>query len=409
LIDEGKKEFRMKRKVLLLVVLLVVVFLALAVLKGRRRLASAPRWQPRPVPVTVGPVRRATIRRTISYLARLEPSATAEVAPRVSARVEKLLVDKGDSVQAGQLMAKLDDRDIKAQISALEAKIAAQDARLKGNRAALEAAGRNVSFLGREFERYQGLFNEKATSASVLESSRDKLDTARGKLEGLEQEEVSITQERKALAAQLEEVRTHLSYTEIRSPFAGVVRLRYLEVGDTAKAGGAIFSLMNYACHRLVFDLVQEDLGRVAEGQTVLIRWPERAEASASQSESAQATLSRIFPSLEAGKTVRAEVDLHRRLPEGLRIGSFLPVEIVVEEAEGPAVPRGAVVPVNGGGSAVYVVRSGSLELVPVREVLSDERHTLIEGDVKDGEQVAVDEYLQWVRRSRGQRVEVSR
>jgi multidrug efflux pump subunit AcrA (membrane-fusion protein) len=303
-------------------------------------------------------------------------------------------------------MARLDDRDIKAQIRAIEAKIAAQDARLKGNRAALDAARQNVSFLRRELERDQRLFASQGTSASAMESSRDKLVTGLGKVQGLEQDEVSITQERKALSAQLEEVRTRLSYTEVRSLSSGIVRRRYVEVGDMAKAGGAVFSLMDYSCHRLAFDLVQEDLGRVAAGQTVLIRWPGDIPP-VMQAESAQVKLSRIFPSLEAGKTVRAEVDLYCQLPGSLRIGSFLPIEIVIREAGGLAVPRNALIPVDGGGSAVYVVRSGSLELAPVRELLSDEELTLVEGAIKEGDQVAVGEYLQWVRRSRGQLVEV--
>ncbi len=397
----------MKRIVFVLVILLIVASLAVAVKKGRERLASAPRWQPRPAPVTVKPVVRGMVRQTISYLARLEPFATAEIAPRISARVEQILVDEGDSVEAGQLMARLDDRDIKAQIRALEAKIAAQDARLKGNKAALDAARQNVSFLKREFERDQRLFNEKGTSASSLESSRNQLDAGLGKLQGLQQDEVSIAHERKALVAQLEEARTRLSYAELSSPSAGVVRRRYLEVGDMAKAGAAVFSLMDYACHRLVFDLVQEDLSRVAAGQVVLIRWPEGASPPVMQPESEQVKLSRIFPSLEAGKTVRAEVDLYCQLPDSLRIGSFLPVEIVIREAEGLAAPRNALVPIDGGRSAVYAVRSGSLALVPVKEVLSDEQFTLIEGDLREGEQVAIGEYLQWVRRSRGQLVEV--
>lgn len=398
---------RTKQIVLLLMILLILTSLALAVKMGRQRLSSAPRWQPRPVPVTVKPVVRTTVRQTISYLARLEPFATVEVAPQISARIEQILVDEGDAVQTGKLLARLDDRDIKAQIRGLEAKIAAQDARLKGNRAALDAARQNVAFFKRELERDQRLFNEKGISASVLESSRNQLDTGMGKLQGLEQEEVSISQERKALSAQLEEARTRLSYTEVRSPSAGVVRRRYFEVGDMAKAGGAIFSLMDSSCHRLSFDLVQEDLGRVAAGQTVRVRWPEGMPPPDVQAGSAPLTLTRIFPSLEAGKTVRAEVDLYCRLSETLRMGSFLPIEIVVREAEGPAVPRNALVPLDGGRSAVYAARAGALELIPVKEVLSDEHLALVEGPIKEGDQVAVGEYLQWVRLSRGQSVEV--
>lgn len=396
-----------RRIVIIVMLLVIVLFLVIGVIKGRQRLALAPRWQPRPVPVSVKPVERGVARQTISYLARLEPYATAEIAPQISARVEQIFVDEGSAVEAGRLLARLDDRDIKAQIRALEAKIAAQDARLKGNKAALESARQSVSFLRREFERDQRLFNEKGTSASVLESSRNQLDTALGKLQGLEQDEIGIGHERKALTAQLEETRTRLSYTEVRSPSPGVVRRRYAEIGDMAKAGGALFSLMDYACHRLAFDLVQEDLMRVAAGQPVLVRWPGEMEPPVMEPPGAQVKLTRIFPSLEAGKTVRAEVDLTCQLTGSLRIGSFIPIEIVVKEAEGLTVDRSAIVPMEGGGSGVYVVRNGALDLVRVKRIFSDERLALVEGELKEGDQVAAGEYLQWVRRSRGQLVEV--
>ncbi|MCK8603758.1 efflux RND transporter periplasmic adaptor subunit [Desulfoferrobacter suflitae] len=400
-----------------LVLLAAIGLLAVAVKKGRDRLASAPGWQPSPAPVNVQPVERSVMRETVSYLARLEPLATAEISPRISARIEDMKVDDGDRVKAGQLLAALDDRDIRAQVLAIESKIAAQEARLKANQASLEAARQDVAFRRREFERDQRLFREKGISASQVESSRNQLDAALGRLQSLEQESVGIVNEGKALEAQLEEARARLTFTEIRSPSAGIIRRQYLEVGDMARPGEAIFSLMDISCHRLAFDLVQEDLVRIQQGQKVLVYWqqdthtarfdPVASSPSEDLQASYQATISRIFPSLEAGKTVRAEVDLFCVLPGHLKIGSFVPIDVVTEEGEGLTVPRGALLPTEQGGSAVYVVRSGSLQLVPVRILLADETRALVEGDLHVGEQVAVGEYLQWVRRSQGQRVEV--
>lgn len=415
--DPSHKTFSFRWIVFAVVLLAVIGMLAVAVKKGRQRLASAPGWQPRPVPVMVQPVERATISETVSYLARLEPLATAEIAPRISARIEELKADDGDRVEAGELLAVLDDRDIRAQIAALEAKIAAQEARLKANRAALDTARQDAAFRRRELDRDQRLFNEKGISASQVEGSRNQFDAAVGHLQSLEQESASIANEAKSLAAQLDEARTRLTFTEIRSPSAGIVRLRYREVGDMARSGEAIFSLMDISRHRLAFDLVQEDLTRVQPGQKVLIHWQRDASGSAPRSSAAapsaadrapsEAAISRIFPSLEAGKTVRAEIDLLESTPEHLRIGSFVPIDLVIAEGEGLVIPRGALLPFEQGGSAVYVVRANQLHLAPVRVRLADETRALIEGDLREGEQVAVGEYLQWVRRSRGQRVEV--
>lgn len=415
--DPSHKKFSSRWMVFALVLLAVIGLLVVAVKKGRQRLASAPTWQPRPAPLMARPVERATIRETVSYLARLEPLATAEIAPRITARIEELKADDGDRVEAGELLAVLDDRDIKAQMAALEAKIAAQEARLKANRAALDAARQDVSFRKRELDRDQRLFTEKGISASQVEGSRNQFDAAVGHVQSLEQESVSIVNEGKSLAAQLDEARTRLTFTEIRSPSAGVVRLRYRELGDMARSGEAIFSLMDISRHRLAYDLVQEDLARVQPGQKVLIHWQRNTSGAAPGTSAtgpslaegglSEASISRIFPSLEAGKTVRAEIDLPHGTPQDLRVGSFVPIDLVIAESEGLAIPRNALLPFEQGGSAVYVVRANQLQLAPVRVRLADETRALIEGDLREGEQVAVGEYLQWVRRSRGQRVEV--
>ena len=147
-----------RRWVLVLVLVLVLIGLALALRQGSRRLAEAPVWQPRPVPVRALPVGTGKLQRGIRYLARLEPIAIAQIAPQVSARVEAVMVRENDPVTPGQPLAKLDDRDFRAQIDSLKAKIEAQKARLAATQTGLEAARKTAAFLHRELARDQTLF-----------------------------------------------------------------------------------------------------------------------------------------------------------------------------------------------------------------------------------------------------------
>ena len=75
---------------------------------------------------------------------------------------------------------------------------------------------------------------------------------------------------------------------------------------------------------------MQEDLRQVREKQGVLIDWP--SEGHAIQGEG---KLARIFPSLETGKTVRAEVDLFCTCPQSIKVGAFVPIKIVLREESG--------------------------------------------------------------------------
>jgi len=384
----------------ILIIVATVAGLAMILHKAKREKAAAPAWRPRPAPVETADVIEGELSRTLRYLARLEAVAAAEIAPEITARIVSIKVNEGDRVAAGDLLARLDDRDIRAQISAVEAGIKAAQARLAGARAGADAARSNLAYAKREYDRDRRLFEKKGISASALEDSRNRVDAARGKSTQANEAVRSAEQEIIALKARLAEARTRLSYTEIRADAAATLRKRHVEVGDMAMPGKPIFEMIDVSSYQLAFDLVQEDLTWVRSGQVVRIHWPAPvSEAGQSQ------TVARIFPSLESDQTVRAEIDLFCRCPEQLKVGTLIPLEVVVQRHRGLMVPRTALVPTPVGGHLVYAVRDGRLKQVSVQVVLQHGDQALVKGDLTAGESVAVGEYLQWVRRSNGMAV----
>lgn len=383
-----------------LIIVAIVAGLTMILHKAKREKAAAPAWRPRPAPVETADVIEGELSRTLRYLARLEAVAAAEIAPEITARIVSIKVNEGDRVAAGDLLARLDDRDIRAQISAIEAGIKAAQARQAGARAGADAARSNLAYAKREYDRDRRLFEKKGISASALEDSRNRVDEARGKSTQANEAVRSAEQEIIGLEARLAEARTRLSYTEIRAAAAATLRKRHVEVGDMAMPGKPIFEMIDVSSYQLAFDLVQEDLTWVRSGQAVRIHWPAPvSEAGRSQ------TVARIFPSLESDQTVRAEIDLFCRCPEQLKVGTLIPLEVVVERDRGLMVPRTALVPTPVGGHLVYAVRDGRLKQVSVQVVLQHGDQALVEGDLTAGESVAVGEYLQWVRRCNGMAV----
>ncbi|SMC25698.1 RND family efflux transporter, MFP subunit [Desulfacinum hydrothermale DSM 13146] len=388
---------RLAKRILLLGILfLVIVGLALGVKKARQRLASAPRWKPRPVPVQVDKVSTETLRDTLRYLGYLEAAATASVAPRITAVVVNVHVDEGDTVQAGDLLVELDDRDIQAEVRALSARVEALKAKLTALEASIAAARRNVSYLRTEFQRDQKLYEKKGISASALDASRNRLDTAVGRLDSLVAELSSVRREMEGAKAQRQEASTRLSYARIVAPISGVVTERIVDPGDLAKPGQALLELMDCSSAKIVFEAVQEDLGFLQPGKKVLVRWPEGMPHFGEQ-----AVISRVFPALQGAKSVRVEADIPWDCSEPVRPGSYLPLDVVVREGTGMVVARRAVVETDG-TSFVFAVRSGRLEKVPVRVIFMTENRALVEGKLREGEQVAVGEYLQWIRLHEG-------
>lgn len=388
------------RIVIIAVIIAMVAGLGLALRKGKKQIAAAPVWKPRPSPVETALVTEGTLAETIRYLARLEALATAEISSKISARIITLNADNGDIVAAGDILARLDDRDIQAQIRALKAHMEAGKAKLAGAKAGAAAAISNQSYAEREYDRDNRLFEKKGISSSAVEASRNRLDDARGKSTQAKQSIQTIEQENSALNAQLTEAMTRLSYTRIRADYPGTIRKRYVEIGDMTMPGKPVFEMMDLSSYRLGFDLVQEDLAWIRPGGVVRIQWPVPI-----LKENQKITVSRIFPSLESDQTVRAEVDLPCGCPEQLKVGSLVPLEVVVQEARGIIVPQAALVPTPDGGYLVYTVLEKRLKQVPVQVKLRHGGEVIVQGNLTPGETVAVGEYLQWIRLHEGMEV----
>jgi RND family efflux transporter MFP subunit len=388
-----------KRLMVVGICLLVVMGLAMGVKKARRRLASAPQWKPRPVPVQVDRAVGETLRDTVRYLGHLEAAATASVAPRITATVLNVRVDEGDAVREGDLLVELDDRDIRAEVRALTARVESLEAKLAALEASIAAARRNVAFLRTEFERDRKLYEKKGISASALDASRNRLDTAVGALDSLVADLRSVGREREAAEAQRDEALTRLSYTRIVAPVSGVVTRRLVDAGDLAKPGQPLLELMDCSSAKIVFEAVQEDLGLLRPGLKVLIHRPEGMSPLPEV-----AHITRVFPALEGSKSVRVEADIPWNCSQPVRPGSYLGLDVAVREGTGVTVHRRAVVETDG-TSFVFAVRSGRLQKIPVRVVFMTEDRALVEGDLREGESVAVGEYLQWIRWHEGMAV----
>ncbi|ROQ92360.1 efflux RND transporter periplasmic adaptor subunit [Desulfosoma caldarium] len=397
------KRNRLARWGILGVVLVIVVVLGLAVQRAKKRLASAPVWRERPVPMETDTVRRETLAETIRYLARLEPAVQATVSARLTADVTAVLVNEGDRVAKGDLLVTLDDRDLKAEVETLRAKVQALQAKLKAVVALKAAARKDAEYYRLEWKRDQALYEKKGISASAADSSRNRFNTALGRWQSLEAEVRSARREVKAAQAQLTEAETRLSYTRLDAPFDGVVRRRLVDPGDLAKAGVPLLELMDCSEAKLAFDAVQEDMVFLSPEQKLRVQWPEGSTGLPQE-----IAIRRIFPALEAAKSVRVEADFPWTCDTPLRFGSFVPVEAVVREGTGLSVSRRAVVAsAHEGNSMVYVVREGRLKKVPVKVVLATSERVLVQGDLSEGEATAVGEYLQWVRWHEGLLVKV--
>ncbi len=195
-----------------------------AELELRQRLEEERAEIREPVPL-IHTVERGTETRVRRFAARLEPWSDAAVAAEVAGRVDEILVDPGDPVEAGDVMVRMEDTLARTSLRIAEASLEIAEARL------------------REFERQRQEAERLAASRAVPEST---LMEARSRVEVKEKEIAR-------LEGEIEQARENLRRHEVRAPFAGAAAERLIETGDAVTAYQPVIGLAALDPMRVVF------------------------------------------------------------------------------------------------------------------------------------------------------------
>ncbi|MEM8808052.1 MAG: efflux RND transporter periplasmic adaptor subunit [Cyanobacteria bacterium P01_G01_bin.38] len=249
----------------------------------------------------------------------VEPIRTVNLSPKAAGIIEALLVDQGDSVQAGDVIARMESRELAAQMRQNKANLADLEAQLldlrQGTEPAeilqaeanldavttqvLEAEAR-LDLARADFERNQSLYNDGAISRSDLDRVDSELrsaqaalhqtdyrvEEARQRLLDLEDnpdpEEIAQAEARvDGAQGQLDAVQTQLDDTIIRAPFAGIITQKFATEGAfvtpttsastaTSATSTAIVALANGL--EVVAEVPEADISQIEVGQVVEIQ-----------------------------------------------------------------------------------------------------------------------------------------
>src|SRR5271166_5589106 len=230
---------------------------------------SADKQEEPTVSVQVAPVKKATIEQTVTAEAILFPLAQSAIVPKISAPVKAFYVNRGSKVHEGQLLAKLESRDLAAAV---------QDNQGAYDQAQANYAIATASTLPEEIQKAQGdtqaakltldaeqklydsrqdLYKQGALPRKELDQAAVTLAQARSQYEIAQHHLDALMaggkqQELKSAAGQLESAKgkylgaeAQLNYSEIRSPINGVVTERPLYAGEMAPAGTPLLTVMD--------------------------------------------------------------------------------------------------------------------------------------------------------------------
>ena len=302
----------------------------------------------------------------------------AAISSKATGRLEWLGVAEGSRVKAGDLIARIDNRDVVAQAQSAEAAVRA--ARANVQQAEVERQNAQV-----EFRRNQDLVERNFISRSALDTAKARLDRAQALV-------ASAQANLNAAIANARNAQVAVDYTEIRAPFDGVILSKSANVGDlvtpfssASESKGAVVTMADMSTLEVEADVSESSLAKVHVGQ------PAEIVLDALPDTRFRGHISRMVPTVDRAKaTVMTKVSFDqidaRVLPEMSAKVSFLSQEVTPEEQKPLlAVSRDAIVQRDGQG-VVFVLREGRAVSVPVTPGVKLGDLTAIAGDVKSGD-----------------------
>jgi len=302
----------------------------------------------------------------------------AAISSKATGRLEWLGVAEGSRVKAGDVIARIDDRDVAAQAQSAEAAVRA--ARAAVTQTEVERENAQV-----EYKRNDELVGKGFISQSALDTAKARLDRAvAGVASANANLNVALANARNAEVA--------VDYTQIRAPFDGVILSKTANVGDlvtpfsnATDSKGAVVSMADMSTLEVEADVSESSLSKVHVGQ------PAEIILDALPDKRFRGHIDRMVPTVDRAKaTVMTKVkfdDIDSRvLPEMSAKVSFLSREVTPEQQKPlVAVDKDAIVPRNG-HDVVFVVRNDHAVAVPVTPGLAIGDTVAIEGSVKSGE-----------------------
>jgi HlyD family secretion protein len=349
----GQKKKRRKRIIIISAIVLVFVLIAGAVVAFSHGSSKID-------PSKLAKVEKGDLAKSVVATGKVEPITKVEVKSKASGIVKKLLVEYGDRVKKGQLLAQLDKIEIEAGVEQSRASLEAAQANHASSkadyeRAKVDAEGPDVPLLKRSYDRALQMQKDGVVSMSALDDAEkeykmavNKQNVARAQMLVLQakiaQAQAQVAQD----AANLKQLEEQLNYTDIVSPIDGIILSRDVEMGDAVSSilvlgsGATLVMTLGDTSQVYVKGKVDEsDIGRVYLGQ------PARIKVESFKDKTFKGVVTKISPmGVEKDNVTTFEVRVSIDNPGGeLKAEMTANAEIILEEHKSVLqIPEGAII-----------------------------------------------------------------
>jgi membrane fusion protein (multidrug efflux system) len=285
--------------------------------------------------VRVAPVETKQLARSVDGSGTIRPHRTVKVSAEIPGQVVSIAVDEGFAVAAGDLLARINDTDIRLRLE--EARAAASKER--------------VDLARQEYERMQSLLEEKVVSRAMVDQAQSQY--------------LTLDAAYKSARAKIRQLQEQLRKADITAPISGRVAKRLVNQGEYLAPGAPVVVIENMEDVLVVLEVPDRDIVKVQLGQTV--------EATT------DAFPGRVFrgvvdSSATAANPVTSTFEVEARIGNrdgSLRSGMIASLRILLEQSRAMVIPAEALIGSEEAQTAVFVVADG---LARRRSVVLGER-----------------------------------
>jgi len=322
-----------------------------------------------PMTVELAAVKKGDVAAHLTVVGNLIGLQTVDVAPRTNGRLLTVSVEMGDPVRRGQVIGKIEDREIVEQVSQAEASQQVSKATIRQRQADLKVAQLN-------FDRSKNLFDRQLLAKQSLDDAESRFLAAEAQID------LSTAQLAQS-EARLQELKINLQNTTVTSPVNGFVGKRNVDPGAMVSQNTPIASVVDISRLKMVVNVVEKDIRLVTVGDSGEV------DVDAYPGEKFRGRIARVAPVLDpATRTATMEIEI---LNGDMRLkpGMYARVSLVVEERKGTLVaPKSALVDFENKRGVWMPNADNRARFVPVVLGIEDLDRVEITSGLKEGDNI---------------------
>lgn len=245
----------MKKIIIFLIIVALLVGGLMLLKKRKQALVLAEPPKPLAVRVDAMKLERKITRLTLPVLAEVRSLDNATVSTRISGTITKVSKQEGDPVKKGEMLARIDDRDLMTKKASLKLNLANVGFQMSSKLSQIDSLRVRLRNTIDTHKRTSELLKVKGASIEQFQNEETTIASLEAQLNGAENELNALKNQKNIIKQGMRDIDVSLSYTLVTSPLNGIVSRRFVSRGELALPGKPLFSISSDNANYLVLHL----------------------------------------------------------------------------------------------------------------------------------------------------------